>query len=305
MRDCVTVIGSLNYDIVLKVKRLPEEGETMTADSSAFSAGGKGANQAVQASKLGVKTYLVGCVGNDAMGDSLEASAREYGLDLSCLRRTDAPTGMGVVHALEDGRVHATIVRGANYEISKEDVDRAVPALEKSSMLILQMEIPQDVNRYAVETAKKCGCRVMMNAAPAAPFDDEHIAMCDIMVVNEVEAAYYCGEAIDSVQKAEREAARMASKYGNSWVFTLGSAGSVVSDGSRTEFIPSRKVDAVESTGAGDSYIGALSYALQKPMDLFEAARFATCCSAITVCRIGAQSSMPMLEEAEKLWRNE
>ena len=304
MKDSVTVIGSLNYDMFLRVKRLPEEGETMTAEGASFAAGGKGANQAVQAAKLGVKTYLVGCVGDDAMGGSLVASATRYGLDLTYLRRCEESTGMGVVHALEDGRVHATIIRGANYAVTKEDVDRAVPALEDSHLVILQMEIPQEVNAYAAEKAKACGCRVLMNAAPAAPFDDQHIALCDIMVVNEVEAAFYCGEEIDSIEKAKEQIQRMAENYHNSWIFTLGSAGSVVCDGTRAEFIPSKKVDAVESTGAGDSYIGGVAYALGRGMDLFEASRFATCCSAVTVCRVGAQDSMPTLREAEALYRS-
>ena len=302
MKDKITVIGSLNYDIILKVKRLPEKGETMTAESAGFSAGGKGANQAVQAAKPGIPTYMVGCVGKDSMGDYLIETAKRHGVCTDHIRRSDENTGMGMVQALEDGSVYAVIARGANYSVSREDVDNAKDLLKESSSLILQMEIPQEVNEYAIRTAGECGCRVIMNAAPAAKISDDALSMCDIVAVNEVEAAFYCGTPVDSVEKAKSEIAGLCARYGNSWIFTLGASGSVLSDGKKTEFIPSMKVKAVETTGAGDSYIGGFAYALQSGKDFFDAGKFATCCSAVTVCRVGAQDSMPVLKEAMEIY---
>ena len=296
-KDKIVVIGSLNYDMVLKVPHLPVKGETLPADETAFSAGGKGANQAVQASKLGIPVYMIGCVGQDYQGDFMLESARKYGVDTSYIRRTEEPTGMGVVNAAPDGSVFATIVRGANFAVTKEDIDRAQDLLKETAIVILQMEIPQEINMYAIEKAKACGCKVLMNAAPAADMPEEYMKKCDILVVNEVEAGFYLKEEIETPDQAQKGAKVLAEKYEADIIMTLGAAGAVVSDGGEITFIPSKKVDAIETTGAGDSFIGGVGYSLIKGMNLTEACRFATCCSAVTVCRLGAQDSMPTLDE--------
>lgn len=295
----ITVIGSLNYDMILKVKRLPYEGETMAAEGVSMAAGGKGSNQAAQAAKLGIPTYLIGAVGNDSMGEFLLAEAGKYGIITDRVKVVDGPTGLGVIHALEDGSVHATIVRGANYELTKEDIDRNMDLLENSGVIILQNEILPETNRYVMEVARNLDCKVILNAAPAEELDQDHLAMCDIVVVNEVEASFYCGREIKDVNSA-MDAITISRELGNTWVFTLGSQGSLVASGERCEFIPSHHVKAIETTGAGDSYIGALGYALCEGMEPFEGGRFATCCSAITVCGIGAQQSMPTLEQVKE-----
>lgn len=299
MRDKIIVVGSLNYDIVLKVPKLPKEGETLPAKEAVFSAGGKGANQAVQAAKLGIETYMAGCVGNDAMGDFLLKTAQGYGLHTEYIRRTDGTSGMGVVNAIEDGSVFATIVRGANFEITEEDIDKIEPLLDDAGLMILQMEIPQDKNKYAIDMAKSHGCRVLLNAAPAVPIEEEYLRKCDILVVNEVEASYYAGKIIDTMEKAAEEAENMAKRLGNIVIITMGKDGAAVSNGDRTEEIPANVVDAVETTGAGDSFIGGIGYAVLNGMNIFEACRFATKCSAVTVCRMGAQDSMPTLQELQ------
>lgn len=297
MRDKIIVIGSLNYDIILKMRKLPELGETLPADEAAFSAGGKGANQAVQAAKLGISTYLAGCVGTDAMGGFLLEEACKYGVNTDYIRRAEGSSGMGLIHAMEDGSVFASIVRGANFEITRKDIDRIKGLMQETGLVILQMEIPQDVNRYAIDCAKACGCKILMNAAPAAPLEEAYLSKCDFLVVNEVEASYYAGKTIDTMDKARVQAGRMAEMLGNTVIITMGKEGAVVCSRGRCEQIPSRKVNAVETTGAGDSFIGGIGYAFINGMDIFEACRFATRCSAVTVCRLGAQSSMPTLSE--------
>jgi len=299
MRDKITVIGSLNYDVILKISRLPKEGETLPAESAKCSAGGKGANQAVQAAKLGIQTYMVGCVGCDSHGDYLMQTAQKYGLDTTYVRRTDVPTGMGVVNAVEDGSVFAVIDRGANFAMTKADIDAAEPVLRESAIVILQMEIPQEINEYAIEKAKEYGCRVLLNAAPAEEIPERYLRMCDILVVNEVEAAFYLKTELDTVEQAKEGAAKLAQAYDADVIVTLGKAGSVVSDGGSIAFIPAKKVNAIETTGAGDSFIGGVGYALMQGMTLTAACEFATACSAVTVCRLGAQDSMPTLEEVQ------
>ena len=160
MNKKITVIGSLNYDVILKIPRLPFKGETLTANGAAFSAGGKGANQAVQAAKLKTPTYMVGCVGTDASADFLVNTAKEYGVNVDYIRKVPGSSGMGVINAVEDGSVYACIVRGANFEVTKEDVDNAMPILKESGVCILQNEIPVEIIAYAIDKAKEAGCIV-------------------------------------------------------------------------------------------------------------------------------------------------
>lgn len=299
MNKKITVIGSLNYDVILKIPRLPFKGETLTANGATFSAGGKGANQAVQAAKLKTPTYMVGCVGTDASADFLVNTAKEYGVNVDYIRKVPGSSGMGVINAVEDGSVYACIVRGANFEVTKEDVDNAMPILKESGVCILQNEIPVEIIAYAIDKAKEAGCTVVLNAAPAIELPEECLSKVDILVVNEVEAEFYCHEKIDSVEKAKTEIKKMAEKYNNNVIFTLGKDGTVAYENGTIEFIPAMKVDAIETTGAGDSYIGAVSHSIIEGKSLIEACKFATKCSAITVCRMGAQPSMPTLEDVE------
>lgn len=299
MNKKITVIGSLNYDVILKIPRSPFKGETLTANGATFSAGGKGANQAVQAAKLKTPTYMVGCVGTDASADFLVNTAKEYGVNVDYIRKVPGSSGMGVINAVEDGSVYACIVRGANFEVTKEDVDNAMPILKESGVCILQNEIPVEIIAYAIDKAKEAGCTVVLNAAPAIELPEGCLSKVDILVVNEVEAEFYCHEKIDSVEKAKTEIKKMAEKYNNNVIFTLGKDGAVAYENGTIEFIPAMKVDAIETTGAGDSYIGAVSHSIIEGKSLIEACKFATKCSAITVCRMGAQPSMPTLEDVE------
>ena len=221
MKNKITVIGSLNYDVILKVDRLPYKGETMAVEDSTFSAGGKGANQAVQAAKLKTPTYMVGCVGTDASAEFLICTAKQYGVDTRYIRKVEGSSGMGIIHALEDGSVHASIVRGANFQITKEDIDKAMPALKESKVCILQNEIPVPMIEYGIDKAKEAGCIVVLNAAPAIELPDEYLAKVDILVVNEVEASFYCKENIDSLEKAKEEIKKLAEKYNNNVIITL------------------------------------------------------------------------------------
>lgn len=156
-----------------------------------------------------------------------------------------------------------------------------------------------EINAYAIAKAKECGCKVLLNAAPAEKVSDEFLRQCDIIVVNEVEAAYYLGQNISDRTVAEQGAAKLAERYQADIIMTLGEMGAVACDGGRTTFVPFKNVKAIETTGAGDSFIGATGYVLIQGMSLTQACEFATCCSAITVCRLGVQDSMPTLTEVK------
>ncbi|MBR0168821.1 MAG: ribokinase [Synergistaceae bacterium] len=298
----IVVAGSMNYDIILKVKRMPREGETMTCESASTAAGGKGANQAVQSAKLGVKTFMIGAVGNDNMGEYLLSEAAKYGLDVSHVKKSSVSSGMGCIHALEDGRVFATINRGANYDITAEDIERADDLFRQSKILILQNEIPDEINILSAKKAKSYGLKVLYNAAPSFPERRDVLPLADVVIVNEVEASEYLGVKIVSVDDAVREGLKVSGEMRNTWVITMGSQGSVICSGGKSEIVRPYHVDAIETTGAGDSYIGGLGYALINGMDIFTAAKFATKCSAVTVCGIGAQNSMPTLAKIHEMF---
>ena len=308
MNKKITVIGSLNYDVILKIPRLPFKGETLTANGAAFSAGGKGANQAVQAAKLKTPTYMVGCVGTDASADFLVNTAKEYGVNVDYIRKVPGSSGMGVINAVEDGSVYACIVRGANFEVTKEDVDNAMPILKESGVCILQNEIPVEIIAYAIDKAKEAGCIVVLNAAPAIELPEECLSKVDILVVNEVEAEFYCHEKIDSVEKAKTEIKKMAEKYNNNVIFTLGKDGAVAYENGTIEFIPAMKVDAIETTGAGDSYIGSFLYQVAQTVNTLEELvqldevkvteimTFSAATAALTVSKKGAIAALPTKE---------
>lgn len=172
------------------------------------------------------------------------------------------------VNAMKDGSVFACIVRGANFAVTKEDIDGAKQILKESFLVILQMEIPQEINRYAIEKAKEAGCRVLLNAAPAEEIPLDYLKMCDIIALNEVEAGFYLKTDVKNGEDARKGAALLAETCGADIIIILGKAGAVVSEDGKVTFIPSRKVEAIETTGAGDSFIGGVGYALQNGRSL-------------------------------------
>lgn len=300
-RKSVAVIGSLNYDFILKAASLPRKGETMVADSATFCCGGKGANQAVQCSKLGIKTYMVGAVGDDYMGKALLEGLKEYDVDYSFVKSVPGSSGFGIVHALTDGNVFATIIQGANYKINKADIDRIKPLLKEVGLILLQLEIPIDIVEYAITVGKEYGCKVMLNTAPAFEISEMILSKCDILVMNEIEASFYMKEEIKTIEDARKHILPFARKMKNTCIVTLGEKGALISDGKDIKYFPAKKVDAVETTGAGDSFIGGLAYAALKNIDMDQSMIFATCCSSITVQGIGAQSSMPKLSDVNNI----
>jgi ribokinase len=293
----VTVIGSLNFDIIFKQKKLPVIGETYSADSISFSSGGKGANQATQCSKLGIKTYMIGKIGDDYFGEVLKQNLNKYGVDTSYVTTCPINTGIGVVNTIEDGRLVATIAKGANYTLTQNDINQAETIISKSKIVILQMEVPIDIVEYSIKLAKKYNCYLILNGAPACEISEETLKLVDGFIINESEASFYAGEEVSSYSDAEKVSEKLHSRVGEHLIITLGSEGSLIFDGAEKLYIPPNKVQVVETTGAGDSYIGAFAYAMIKGMNLSEAGEFASKISSMTVCKIGAQDAMPTIEE--------
>lgn len=296
-RHKVAVVGSANADLVLDIDHRPAPGETILGSDVVVTPGGKGANQAVAAGRLGGDVTFVGCLGDDGNGGILRASLTDAGVDLSGLRTVDAPTGIAVIMVTPDGENSIIVAPGANRHLTPRMLDEH-EQWRAADVVVLQLEIPvESVTKVATEAPG----RVVLNTAPAAELPAEVLAVADPLVANESEAHFLLGDQHgNGVELAER----LLGLGSRSVVLTLGSAGSVVvergADGElRTEVVPAHRVTAVDTTGAGDSFVGAMAMRLSEGEGLTAAVRLATSVAAIAVGRRGAQESFPTLAEVE------
>ncbi len=295
------IIGSLNYDIILKQKRLPKIGETFVADSITMCGGGKGANQAVQLSKLGGKAFMAGCVGNDKFGDELLSNLQKNNVNIDNIKLSkENNTGMGIVNVFDDGKLIATITRGANYDITNSDIDKIKDEIINAKIIILQMEIPIEVIEYVINLASKHDVYIILNAAPACDIREDVLSKVNCLVVNETEASFYLNKEINDIKSSMDNCEELYRKIKDLLIITLGENGSLLYDGKEKLHIKARKAEVIETTGAGDSFIGAFAYKLLNDSSYKEAAEFASLVSSITVTKIGAQDSMPTYEEVKK-----
>jgi len=309
--EYITVIGSLNYDILIRQKRLPQKGETYTADSISYEGGGKGANQAVQCAKLGVPVYMIGKVGRDTFGDVLNKNLDDYGVNTEHLGRSTCETGVGIVHGLDSGEVYASIITGANFDLSIADIQSQEQLIINSRMIIMQMEIPMPVIEYVIALAKQNGVYVLLNAAPAKPISEAALSVVDCLVVNESEASFYAGHEINNVDSANRYMPELLARVKGTVIITLGDQGSLLCEHEPNEtdsarqgkytVIPAAKAECVmETTGAGDSYIGAFACCKLRGLSNEDACKYAARVSAMTVAKVGAQGAMPYLSEVDE-----
>lgn len=294
----IVVIGSMNYDVLFKQQRLPMKGETYTADSVSFCGGGKGANQAVQCAKLGVKTYMVAKTGEDSFGEFLRSELIKYGVDTTYVAKSSRTTGFASVNALTDGSVHATITEGANGDFTNADIDALDNLIKHSAAVVLQLEIPVPVVEYIIEKAAGYGVYVLLNAAPAKPIREDVLKKVNCLVVNEPESTFYAGVTISDKASAQANYRQLLDKVGDTLVITLGKYGSLLCEQEGTTYFPAdNSVKVVETTGAGDSYIGAFAVQKVQGKSSKEACAYASRVSQVTVTKIGAQPAMPTLAE--------
>lgn len=290
----IAVVGSANADFVVNVSRQPAAGETLRGSSLAVTPGGKGANQAVAAAKLGSAVAFVGCLGRDAHGDLLYASLTDAGVDPSGLTWVDTPTGVAVVVVSADGENSIIAVPGANACLTPQLAAEQGHIWRESEVVVLQLEIPlPTVHMVATQTSG----RVIVNYAPAAAGDPDVLAIADPLVVNETEASFLLGEDWHGVAN-ERSLFALRRLGARSVVLTSGAAGStVLQHDSPAVHIPARSVRAVDATGAGDAFVGAIASQLSVGSDLIESVVFATEVAAVAVTRQGAQKSYPIMAE--------
>ncbi|BDY05579.1 ribokinase [Ferrimonas sp. YFM] len=295
----LTVLGSINVDHLLQVTEFPRPGQTLEADNYQTVPGGKGANQAVAAARLGAQVSMVGCIGEDAIGEQMKLGFAQDGMDTSSIDRVSGEaTGMAMIYVNAQGENNIGIWPGANGALSVERVRSHQKAVEGADLLLIQLETPIDSLVEAARLAKAAGTKVVLNPAPAKPLPDALLTNVDIITPNETEAEQLTGIAVVSDESAAEAAHCLHDKFGIEMVIiTLGKRGVWLSHQGRQQLVPGYKVDAVDTTAAGDTFNGGFVTALLEGQSVDEALQFGQAAAALSVTRLGAQSSIPSREE--------
>lgn len=289
----ISVVGSINMDMVVTAKRIPLKGETLHGSSFDLIPGGKGANQAVAMARLGADVEMFGCVGNDPNGIALVENLANEGIAVEHIKKADGiPTGVALITVGENDNT-IVVVAGANGCVDREYVDSISESLLKSDLVALQHEIPSDTIEYVVELCSANGIPVMLNPAPAAPLSHETIEKITYLTPNEHEAKILFDNAEDLEPLLE--------KYPEKLIITLGAAGAVtcLRSGSMVQ-VPARISHIVDTTGAGDTFNGAFAVMMSEGSDIESAIRFATVAAGLSIEKFGAQGGIPTREEVVK-----
>jgi ribokinase len=295
----VVVVGSVNIDLVASVRRHPQVGETVAGRSLRRVAGGKGANQAVAAARVGAAVSMLGKVGDDDVAVELRAFLEAERVDVSHVTRTDLPTGTAIVTVADDGENSVVVVSGANDRVTPSDVDRA--PIGVGDVVLSQLEIPIAAIMAAFQRARRVGAATVLNAAPAVPIPRELLELSDVVVVNEIELATLLDRRVSphDVGDAARD---LRASPTQALIVTLGPNGAIaVLDGEVVE-VPGRAVDAVDTTGAGDCFVGVLAARLAAGAAVDDAIAYSNAAASLCVQREGAAPSMPTTAEVDTVF---
>ena len=294
----IVVVGSVNTDMVVKGRRLPAPGETVTGGRFIMAAGGKGANQAVAAARLGAEVTLVAKVGRDVFGDQAIENFRREGIRTDCiLRDADNATGVALILVDDAGENLISVASGANHALSPQEIAVAADRIRSADVLMLQLEIPLDTVCQAAQMAAEAGVPVILDPAPAAPLPDGLLQHVAYLTPNESEAERLTGIPVNDEASARLAAQRLLSAGARHVIVTLGANGALLAGSEHTLLIPSEPVDAVDTTAAGDAFNGGLAQALGSGMSLERAVRQACLVGALSATRLGAQPSLPTWDE--------
>lgn len=296
----IVVVGSSNTDMVVKGDRLPSPGETVVGGRFVIAAGGKGANQAVAAARLGAEVTFVARVGRDMFGDQAIAGYRREGILTDyIIQDPDEPTGVALILVDQKGENLISVASGANHALRPADVERAAEPIRSADILVLQLEIPADTVRAAAAIAHAAGVPVILDPAPAPdkPLDRELMSLLACIKPNETEAERLTGIRVVDEPSAREAAARLRQSGAQAAVVTLGAKGAVYDSPAGAGFMPAPRVDALDSTAAGDAFSGALACAWGRKLDLPRAIEYASAVAALSVTRLGAQPSLPKEDE--------
>ena len=298
MANKVTVLGSLNVDTILQIKRLPQPGETMLMSNKQNAGGGKGANQAIAAARAGATTAFIGKVGQDENGRMMTGLLNEAQIDTSQITLTDQGTGQAFILLQESGENSILVYGGANQTIEREDILNARLTIEASDFLIAQFETPIEQTLLAFNLAQQAGVTKILNPAPAQTVPAELLSLVDLLVPNETEAEILTGIKVVDAQSQQAAALKLQSMGVKNVIITLGSQGAYYRCGQKEGLVPAFKVNAVDTTAAGDTFLGSLASQLKKDLsNIEEAILFANKASSLAVQKMGAIPSIPTYAE--------
>jgi ribokinase len=301
----IVVVGSNMMDMITKIPRLPKMGETLVGHTFSMGFGGKGANQAVMAARLKASVAMICKVGQDRFGPMVRQNFEDQGIARAVVfEDKDFPSGVAPILVDDEGRNMVIIVPGANNTLTSAEVRYAEEVIQGAKILITQLEIPDEAILTAFEIAHASGVRIILNPAPARKIPDSMIAMSDLLVPNETEAELLTGLPVEGRQGASTAAKRLQAMGARTVIVTLGAEGALLWDGQREQHFTPPIVNAVDTTGSGDAFIGSLAYALAREKSIEDSIRFANVAAALSVTRIGTQISFPTLEEIRQLDAN-
>lgn len=294
----IYVAGSINMDVINRVHRHPVIGETIKGLESRYSPGGKGANQAIAASRAGGKVRMLGAVGRDAFGDPLVETLQRAGVDTSAVLRKEGSSGLAFITVSDNGDNTIILSEGANGKLDERDLEPFLDQAKPGDLMLLQNEIPHETTRYAIMKAGQIGMRTIYNFAPAISMDSALLKQVDVLILNESEAESLTGQAVHNIGQAEQATAALLRNGAKEVIVTLGEQGALYMNqaGDRI-FTPAFPVTPVDTTAAGDTFIGAFAAALAMSFPLEESLRFASAAAALAVTREGASASIPDFAE--------
>ncbi|MGD8110738.1 ribokinase [Vibrio sp. TRT 21S02] len=297
----LVVLGSVNADHVLKVPSFPRPGETLHGHGYQVIPGGKGANQAVAAARLGADVGFVACVGDDAFGINIRESFKLDGINISGVKmQPNCPTGIAMIQVAESGENSICISAEANAKLTAEAIEPDLEKIRQANYLLMQLETPTCGVEAAAKEAALSATKVILNPAPAKPLSDELLACVDVITPNETEAEVLTGVAVSDHDSAQEAANILHAKGVETVLITLGAQGVWLSENGVGEIIPGFRVEATDTTAAGDTFNGALLTGLLEEKPLKSAIQFAHAAAAISVTRFGAQTSIPKREEVDR-----
>ena len=298
----ILVIGSSNTDMVIKADHLPAPGETILGGSFFMNAGGKGANQAVAAARLGGDVTFICKTGNDIFGKQAVELFKEEGINTSYILTDEAqPSGSALITVDRHGENTIVVASGANATLSRDDLQHAEQLISESSIVLMQLEIPIATVEHVAALAASKNVKVVLNPAPAQALTDDLLKHVFIITPNETEAEILTGIKVHNIASAKEAALKLKARGAAHVIITLGSEGALVLFENNFTHVPACKADAVDTTAAGDVFSGALVVALSEGMDMLDAVAFACKASAISVTRFGAQASAPHRHEIVSL----
>ncbi len=294
----VMIVGSFNTDLAVRTPHIPVGGETILGGGFITGPGGKGANQAVAAARLGADTSMLVKLGTDMFGDQAAENLQREGISSQLLlRSSESHTGVAFIVVDDNGENMIVVAGGTNNLLSVADVEKARTVIEQASVLLLQLEIPMEAVEQAIRIAHEAGVRVILNPAPGRDLDASLLSMVDVLTPNETEAQLITGMPVKSLEQAEAAARQLVQTGVGAVVMTLGGKGALVVTPEYVRHVPGKQVKVVDTTGAGDAFSGALAVALAEKKELVDAVAFANAAAALQVTRFGTAPVMPYRKE--------